>query len=174
MLLAPTLSGFKSVDLADALLFLHLFTLSVRPYELVLKKLVQLDSREGRFELSGIVKVEDHIYVISDNPWDRYLYEIGLTENSFSIIDQIELDPGSNLGPGPDFEGVDYCSGLFYLINENGNQLLSVNTQGAVKRLSIDYSSIDEDPFDWLVNAGYEGVALDCENEILYLARAAT
>lgn len=152
------------------LLLLLLLVAPLPPHELELKRLVQLDSIGARFDLSGIVKVGERIFVVSDKEWDRYIYEIRMSENKFTVIDQFALGQ-EGFGTDLDLEGIGYCDGDYYLVNESGNNVIITSLVDSVRILAIDYKQTHEDPSNWGKNTGYEGVGLDCQNMMMYLAK---
>ena len=135
-------------------------------HNLELVEITQLDrSYTTRFDLSGIVKVEDSVFVIADKSWNHYVYRIEFTDDHWELVDSTEF----NLTDG-DWEGVDFCPGQqFYLADESANRAYILNQQGHAVKI-YDYLQ-DKWPNAWQDNAGFESLAIDCENQILYLAK---
>jgi len=115
--------------------------------------------------------VDDRLYVVADKEWNRYIYQVSLQERTFSITDTIGLNFEDDSEFRLDIEGIAHCNGTFYLINEKGNQVMLTDLAGSIKILYCDYTSINEDPTVWSKNAGYEGIAVDCQNSIIYLGK---
>jgi hypothetical protein len=153
---------------------LFLFFQTVPPQELVFKAMYQFENRDNRrLDLSGLVVVNDVVYMVGDKDYDHYIYEIVFTENSFYTHKKNELyfDRVRELEEiRLDLEGIDYCKDRFYLINETTNEVIAI-TGEQVFTIPIDYEAFGENPRTWLKNAGYEGVAINCDKNILYLAK---
>lgn len=127
----------------------------------------QLDSLHGlKFDLSGIVEINDSIYVIADKPWNKFLYGIDLEDGSFHVTTKKNLKFKEKL----DLEGIDYCSGMTYLVNERQGLVYRFSDTSQMEVLEIDFDSFKMDPMNW-GNAGWEGIAVDCGNNTLYLIK---
>lgn len=136
--------------------------------ELELINVSQMNNdQNNRFDLSGIVIVDDSYYVVADKGWNNYIYEIGYQQNTWQVINSLSLGLVAPL----DLEGLDFCNGNFYLINELGNQVYTLGINGEMRLLSIHYAQKNIDPETWNENAGYEGIAVNCKDSILYLAK---
>jgi len=133
--------------------------------ELELTSLSQLQSDNSlRFDLSGIVATNGKYYIIADKEQNRFIYEIGFSDNKWYIIDNIPLYIEEPL----DLEAIDYCNSSFYMANEKNGKIYFKPNPGKATTLEIDFE--DEKPWEWK-NAGWEGLASDCENNILYLIK---
>ncbi|MFY0652414.1 MAG: SdiA-regulated domain-containing protein [Cyclobacteriaceae bacterium] len=133
--------------------------------ELELVGITQLSSSERtRFDLSGIVNLDEKTLVIADKDWNNSIYEIKFNADKWSIKNEIPL----NISEPLDLEGIDVCMNAYYLVNEvTGN--VHIKKQGQeTKVLDIDFGSMF--PGEW-GNAGWEGLAIDCEKQIGYLTK---
>jgi len=133
--------------------------------ELEVISLSQLQIENGlRFDLSGIVAINGKYYVNADKEQDNFIYEIGFQSNNWYLKSEISL----NIEEPLDLEAIDYCNGNFYLANEKSGNIYSKSISGKTITLPIDFK--EEKPWKW-ENAGWEGLANDCENNILYLVK---
>ena len=132
--------------------------------ELEFNSIHVLDGYDHVFDLSGISKVGKNYYVISDN--NTWLYQIKLDKNSFQIIDSVSLQYEQDA----DIEAIDYCENFsWFFTNEENNQAYVTDLKGHT-RLIFDCKQLDT-KMDWGTNKGLEGIAVDCTNKILYLAK---
>ncbi|MGL1886067.1 MAG: SdiA-regulated domain-containing protein [Reichenbachiella sp.] len=138
---------------------------SIKHSELELKELVQMTRMDDRqFDLSGIVEVDGKHYVIADKTWNHFIYEIAFTDTSFFVKNSIPITVDDKL----DLEAIDYCAPNFYLSNECVGKHYQVSKEGGqLTSIDIDYSTNSHHPATW-ENAGWEGLAIDCENNIAY------
>jgi len=128
----------------------------------------QLDSYDNkRFDLSGIVQVEGNVFVIADKEWNKYIYRLDTSLNNFTISGYQQF----NFDGIPDIEGIEYSNDKFYLIDESGNDVYSIKkNESRLEKLKIPWENYDVDRSDW-GNKGFEGIAIDGQNQILYLAK---
>jgi uncharacterized protein YjiK len=68
-----------------------------------------------------------------------------------------------------DLEGMCTCESIIYLANERARHILRVKA-GKVERLPIDFSGFKEVQQGGS-NAGFEGVAVDCTKDLMYVAK---
>jgi len=129
--------------------------------ELKLIAIHQLTDYPRAFDLSGAVKVEDQLWIVNDNPGSIYAYKIELETSKFKVVDSVEISQLAD----PDIEGLDYCpeTGLLFT-DEMENKVYSIRSEIFDK----DQVEISE---GWGTNKGLEGIAMDCDNKILYLAK---
>jgi len=122
---------------------------------------------DKRFDLSGIVEYKGNIYVIADKEWDNQVYRIDTTTTGFNVAETIELCIEGKI----DFEGIDFCKDKFYIIDETRNDVYQgeLNSCRLIK-LSIPWERYNIDRTNW-GNKGFEGIAWDCEDQLLFLAR---
>ena len=129
--------------------------------------LYQLDSLHGlKFDLSGIVQIEDSVYLIADKPWNKFLYQIDFKPKSFMVTKKVNLRLANKL----DLEGVDHCDGITYLVNERQGRAYSFSHPDSIFSVELNFKKGDGNPKEW-GNSGWEGVASDCENNVLYLIK---
>lgn len=133
--------------------------------ELKLVSYSQLYNTNGaRFDLSGNVQVGEQFYINADGKDDSFIYEIKLINQKWHIVNKSPLHLDGDL----DLEAVDYCNGLFYLANEENGKVYTYPLSGKSQELPIDFGT--ETPGDW-GNAGWEGLAIDCQGNVLYLVK---
>lgn len=136
--------------------------------ELELIEVSQMNTAQNnRFDLSGIVMVDDRCYVVADKAWNNYIYEISHEGGSWQVFNTLPLGLIDQI----DLEGLDFCNGNFYLINEFGNKVYTLGTNGQMTSVFIDYKGKGIDPKTWKKNAGLEAIAVNCEDSLLYLAK---
>jgi hypothetical protein len=127
----------------------------------------QLINYDQRFDLSGIVNIDGRNYVIADKENDSIIYEIEFKGKDWFISNTIPFSIGTKL----DLEGIDYCNNYFYIINEENAGLYQISPGGNSKEINIKYAEANEDPSKWKGNAGLEGIAIDCNNNRVYLVK---
>lgn len=136
--------------------------------ELTLIDIKQLEENyASRFDLSGIVKVSDKIFVVADKPYNNYIYEIKINDNDWSIENTIEI----GLLDQVDIEAVDYCNRDFYFTNEHGNIIYEMDSTHKIRVVKPYYKGKNIDIRNWKKNTGLESLAIDCENSIIYAAK---
>lgn len=136
-------------------------------------------------EISGAAVVGGRLHVVADGPDDLRVYEVR------EMGDRFELNVGIDLGllisgreyllalrndPGVpardrriDFEGLAACGDDLYIADERARHILRVR-KAVVEQLPIDFSSFKE-LREGGGNTGFEGVAVDCENGLMYVAK---
>ncbi len=118
------------------------------------------------FDLSGIVKTKDKCYLISDKSWSHYAYEFRAEGDYFYLIDSVDL----GINPKSDIESVDYCEGLgIFYTDEEANVAYYSNIEGKSQVIFNKNQLTNE--LNWGTNKGLEGFAVDCENQIAYMAK---
>lgn len=136
-------------------------------------------------ELSGMVKIGDKFYVVSDKGKDHFLYELELLKNKFKIkaahdfsgykgyseylssLQKIKKIKKSSRRI--DLEGLAACGETIYVANERVRQIFTL-TSNQLVHLPIDFTAYAR-LFDGGDNAGFEGIAVDCDKKILYVAK---
>ena len=141
------------------------FSQETRFQELELISLHVLEEYPGAFDLSGIVNIDNNLYVVNDKYWSQYFYQIHFEGNTFKVMDSLAL----GIDHASDIEAIDYCpnQGIFFSDEEFNTVYLLEN--GASK-IIFSKERLDPDQ-NWGTNKGLEGLAVDCENQILYLAK---
>ncbi|NJO00492.1 MAG: hypothetical protein HC880_01335 [Bacteroidia bacterium] len=140
-------------------------------------KVLKLVEHRGSFDLSGLVRAEGNFFAISDKAQDQNIYQIKIDtlQHTWQIIQAISLGATS---ADRDLEAIDYCQGWFYLVDERSSQILRSHDSLSFAEIVPDWASIGLNPQALISdhvqqngNAGFEGMALDCKNQILYLAK---
>ncbi|MBN1251877.1 MAG: SdiA-regulated domain-containing protein [Bacteroidales bacterium] len=122
---------------------------------------------DKRFDLSGITSNGKDIFIIADKEYNNKIYKIDTTTNNFRILSEIELCTTSKI----DYEGIDFYNNHFYIIEEWENDIYKTEpTSCKLEKIDINWKSLNIDDSDW-GNKGLEGIAIDCENDILYIAK---
>ena len=135
--------------------------------ELDLESIHVLENYQQAFDLSGIAKIEQDYYVVSDNQFSKQLYQIQLRPSNFHISDSISLQ----YEPVSDIEAIDYCEDRSVFFTNEVNNHVYLFADGQNKKV-FDSSQLNKHlALDWGTNKGLEGIAVDCENLILYLAK---
>lgn len=128
----------------------------------------QLESSSlTRFDLSGICISNDSLYIVADKAWNKAIYKIETLGKKINISSEKEICISGKI----DFEGIDADDTNFYIINERKSEVYLKNKHScSINILNIDWKQINIKPKDWK-NKGLEGIALDKENQILYLIK---
>ena len=133
--------------------------------ELELISISQLEIEAGyNLEPSGIILFESKIFIISDEDTDKYLYQIKIEDKKWRIVDSLNLQTNDRV----DLEAIDYCGEQIYLLSESSGSLMVSDPKGKIGEIAIDFDK--EEPWNW-GNAGWEGLAADCKNNMLYLIK---
>ncbi len=150
------------LDVAD-------FPLAQSSYEeLELIEISQLKlSSSNRFDLSGLAIVDNKVYAVADKGWNNYIYEIINNGENWEISNTIRLGITEVI----DIEGIDFCDEKFFLINEFGNKIYSLNKEGQLAPQYIHYKGEDIDEAKWGRNAGLEAIAVNCHEQMVYVAK---
>ncbi len=120
-----------------------------------------------RFDLSGIALFNNKVFVVADKKWNNRIYRVDTTFNEFTIEPIIPVCPDNKI----DFEGIDVCGNQIYLIEEWYDNVYKLNPDSCnLEKLEINWGDFGIDRSSW-GNMGLEGLAVDCENNILYLAK---
>ncbi|MFN8254149.1 MAG: SdiA-regulated domain-containing protein [Bacteroidales bacterium] len=120
-----------------------------------------------RFDLSGLLLYNGNILAIADKEWDRFIYKITENENGFDYLPFFSFCTKINL----DIEGIDYCNNIFYLIDEFNNCVYQIiNGTCELKEFELPWEKYGIDRTGW-GNRGFEGIAIDSVNKIMYLAK---
>ncbi len=136
------------------------------PAELEIISIHTLANYPDRFDFSGIVKSETGYLAIADKIWNRYVYNIRIDSNHWYVTDSVQLGLANNT----DLEGIDFCdqSGL-YFIDEKFNRAYLYDGSGRSE--VIFNKGLLRGGHKWGTNSGLEGIAVDCERNVLYLAK---
>lgn len=149
-------------------------------------KVISVQPVKANLELSGIIKTPTGYYFVSDDGKDHYLYEGTSGPDGIEVKKVLDLESSASgkkyketfknhkelkeKNRRWDLEGIAQCGSVFYLANERvrevfklaGNKIipLKINFRAA-------FSRFDEGG----ANAGFEGIAVDCKNQIMYVAK---
>jgi hypothetical protein len=142
-------------------------------------------------EMSGLTKKGNDLLFVGDKLSNRSIYKIIFEKDRFYYKSYINLSDlsghkmyftkallfkhGGRIVKSPfDLEGLSFCGNDFYLVNEQVRHLLKISKnkifqyeidfEAEFKKLKYPLSKIS-------TNAGFEGVAVDCKNEIAYIAQ---
>lgn len=131
-----------------------------------LKQFAHGENRE-KFDLSGLVMdATGTIYAISDRENHDYIYK--LDWNKGRLNKYIPLGIKENL----DIEAIDICGDNFYISNEKTDSIFIVKKDEPIKKIKIDTKSTGVKKYFFSgSNKGFEGMAIDCENQVMYLTK---
>lgn len=142
-------------------------------------------------ELSALYKKGENFLFVADKLSNRSIYKVIFEKNRFYSKELIDLSKlkGHNLyfakalflkhaghiiNSPFDLEGLTSCKEDYYLVNERVRHILKISKNN-IKRLNIDFSpafKAEGHPLEKISrNAGFEGIAADCENQRLYIAQ---
>lgn len=142
-------------------------------------------------EISGLALKGNDLLFVGDKLSDRSIYKVRFENNRFfskNYLDISKLDGhnsyfasallfkhGGRVIKSPfDLEGISYCSDNFYLANEQARHILKVNNK-KIEKIDLDFTEIFKkfgtELKDISTNAGFEGLTVDCKNQILYVAQ---
>ncbi len=139
-------------------------------------------------EISGVhADSGGRIRVVADGPEDTYIYLLipkGLRFHLKKDLNFDKLKGSSDYKTSLkavtevtandlryDLEGMAACDSALYLINERVRHVLAIEDGKILKKLPIDFISSFPDLFKGGGNAGFEGIAADCEGKFLYVAK---
>jgi hypothetical protein len=171
-------------------LFISLNCLATTPL-----KLKEIKFLDNNLEISGLTKNnKNEMVIISDNNEDQYVYKVvpkdkktftTKVEYNFSDLNGFYLYYYSSLigyhanrwikSPW-DLEGIYSCGNTHYVVNEQVRHVLKINLDKMkLEHLKLDLTQAFKDigtPLEKISNnAGFEGLALDCNQNILYIAQ---
>lgn len=125
-----------------------------------------IKNRKIKFDLSGLAQHSDgSIYAISDKQLTPFIYKVDW--KSASLIEEIPFGIKDKL----DIEAIDICQNSFYLSNEKNDKFYIVEKDQETRTLSIDVSAHKRKNTFFNSNVGFEGMALDCENQTMYVTK---
>jgi uncharacterized protein YjiK len=122
--------------------------------------------RKGKFDLSGLALNSDGtVYTISDKEKDDSIFKVDWTTGFISAA--LPLKIKTTL----DIEAIDVCGDDYYVSNENDDKFYVVKQNKPTREIVIDFSAANLSSRLFGGNKGYEGLAVDCENSRMYLAK---
>lgn len=120
-------------------------------------------THKEKFDLSGLAQGPDGtMYAISDKEKNPFIYIVDwkkgvLKEHlPFGVKDKLDI------------EAIDICDNMFYLSNEKNDKFYTLKKDEKTKTLDIDLSSLEMKGGLFSGNDGFEGMAIDCQNQIMY------
>jgi len=125
--------------------------------------------REGgnRFDVSSIISVDSNIFIVADKPWNNYLYQLNISERRAFVNNRYKLPIRRKI----DLEGLDYCCGKFFFVDERQSALFTFDTvNSTIENIDLDLEAFDKDYQKW-GNKSFEGIAVDSINEVIYLGK---
>ncbi len=133
--------------------------------------------------LQGIVQIKSAKYELSGFALHPKYGVICVQDekSDVSAIDSVEWKLTKIAGlefKNSDLEGIDACQEKIFVLNERKSEVFTLEKQNLMP-IFIDYAKFEkENEFlfqreKWF-NAGYEGLAVDCSNQILYLIKERT
>ncbi|MBB6462077.1 SdiA-regulated domain-containing protein [Flammeovirga kamogawensis] len=158
----------KNFIILTLLVFGYVSSYAQKTTELELITLKQLFEYTDRYDLSGISHYKDSIFVIADKKDNPFIYQVNWAAKHFTVSPIAEL----SFKGGIDLEGIAIGGDIAYLINEHDNEVYSYNLKSRkINKLLINWGALASPKKDWLHNAGFEGVAIDFDKGVLYLAK---
>ncbi len=130
----------------------------------------QLESKSyQKFDLSGIVKYKNNIYVVADKKWNNFIYQIDTIANKWYIKNKIKICLNKKKN---DYESIDINSdGIFYITDEYSNELYyKKKNKCTLSKINLDWTPYKKNKTEWF-NKGFEGMAVDSINNIVYMAK---
>ncbi len=132
--------------------------------ELKLKQVLHLEDYRGKFELSGFSTSDgNNIYAVTDN--NEEIFSISIFDSVWRIQNTIY-----SVEKGKDLEGICNCGEEIYFINERPDNNAYEFANKSVKALTRKSMFLPDNNTAW-GNAGLEGIAINCNDNILYLAK---
>lgn len=144
-------------------------------------ELLQVSFERGSHELSGAALLGDKLVFVSDEPTDKYLLETAyttlFTDTNASGGARFSLKRGLDLSQLPgfdqrriDLEGLAYCPDRLYIANEGPREVLQLDLRA--RKLSQLALNFDREALSaGGINAGIEGIAVDCQEQLLFVAK---
>lgn len=119
------------------------------------------------FDFSGIVNLGEKIIAIADKPWNTFLYSISIDDKYWYADSAFTISSTERL----DLEAIDYCDDKFYLANEYTGSISKIEPgSNQLSILPINFEENQLAPHTWK-NAGWEGLAIDCPNQMMYIVK---
>lgn len=169
-----------------------LFSLTLFAKELEFKNIYFLDSE---LEVSGMtIDESNRILFISDNKEDHYIYQINLKDKKTYLTSALinleeysgfqeyyystllSFKGGRWLKSPWDLEGMARCKNNIYLVNEQAREVLVIDQeQKTLSSLDFNFTpafkELGKELSEIPTNAGFEGIAVDCEKMKLFIAQ---
>lgn len=162
-------------------------TIAMPPSKGVALELKRVRFLTSALEISGAAMVAGKLRMVSDNKDDSFVYEVreqadgrmkaveGLNFRKLVgykiYLKHLPNDKNNKLKVNrQDFEGLAACGTTMYVIDERVRNVLKFRTDGGFERLQLTFAAV-KGVYEGGENAGFEGVAVDCEKKIMYLAK---
>jgi uncharacterized protein YjiK len=141
----------------------------------------------GEEELSGLTFDSDGktLLGVADSDDNRSIYQIVIKDNHFELTPKVTFDklPGyasyrQSLSKVTqllekdrrhDFEGIARCGSTYYIIDERVRKVIEVRN-GKFREFPLHLSTLTN-LWSGEANAGFEGIAVNCDDQLLYLAK---
>jgi hypothetical protein len=141
-------------------------------------------------ELSGAMIFGPLMSIVTDDGKDHFIWNVRLQKQipkEFQFdesVDLSKLDGYASFRQDPvfvknnklnikrlDLEGITGCGSMRYLADERSRNVLVIDLQKkTLKTLPVDFTEL-KGVYDGGENAGFEGVAIDCQKNLLYIAK---
>lgn len=173
-------------------IFLSLLFLSfIASAELKHLELVEIHESDSTIELSGFAFYKGSLVTVSDNRDETQIFSISFVPKKAVIKEELNVkdfngfwryylssylfrQDGRWLKSPWDLEGITVCGEDIYLANEQTRNILKLSN-GKLTKLKFGLSkalrAVGANPEKTSVNAGIEGIAMDCESNTLYIAQ---
>lgn len=153
----------------------HFPTHSINPEQIY--EVQSPDPSQPRFDPSALFLYEGKFLTVSDREYYTDIYELipsGSKLFTSKVFLKLKLPHLKKKAPRYDFEGLTYCGGKFFIADERHMDVIEVSLEGKLKIHHPDIRSIHlrakMAPASGTDNGGYEGIACDSKNQLLYLA----
>lgn len=171
------------------------FLLVTNLYAKVSLKLKEIKFLDNNLEISGLTKDKNNnLLIVSDNTEDQFIYQLIEKDSksystkpyvSFSKLSGFYLyyysalighHAGRWIKSPWDLEGIYRCNDDYYLVNEQVRHVLKINIlKNEFEVIKLDLNQAFKDIGTLLDkisnNAGFEGLALNCKEQVLYIAQ---
>jgi len=136
------------------------------------------DVRNPRFDVSGLIRYQDQFLVVSDRYEYQKIYKLEMVDSK-TFQAREYLSPRRSVKnkserPYLDIEGIGFCAGHFYVVDEEHQMVMEIDAEGRTKEHLIDLLSIHRQKKAAFASgtdsAGLEGVTCDEATSTLYVA----
>lgn len=119
-----------------------------------------------KFDLSGLAMDSNGtVYAISDREKHDHIYK--LDWDSGRLTKYLKFGINETL----DIEAIDICGDSFYISNEKTDSIFMIRKDEPIQKIKISAKDTGVEKYFFNGNKGFEGMAIDCENQIMYLAK---
>lgn len=149
-------------------------------------ELVEVWVSDSELEISGIARINGSIHIVSDGGDDTFLYKLHRKSYKLSFTKAVTLNQLKGFSDYEksfkkhkeikkkhrrfDMEGLALCGEDLFVVNERVREVFVIRNQKELIPLRIDFSGY-KDLNEGGANAGFEGIAVDCANQILFVAK---